>query len=128
MILALFLAACSGTSDSSADDSSPHDSSADTDTDSGAACATITPGDDWAWDGECPGMTTPVSIAVDGCNLTLDYGNGGMTMGMPYDATVSGSDVTFGDGDSVTGCTGTVESADKITGSCDGGCTYKLKR
>jgi len=139
MILALFLLACSGGTDANnADDTSAADADTDTDadtdadsdsdSDTDADCSAVTAGDDWAWTGACPGMTTPVSVAVDGCILTLDYGSGGMTMGMPYAGTVSGTTVTFEDGDSVTGCTGTVESADKIEGSCDGGCTYKLKR
>jgi hypothetical protein len=51
-----------------------------------------------------------------------------MTMGMPYAGTIDGDTVTFGDGDTVTGCVGTVETADKISGSCDGGCTYELRR
>lgn len=92
------------------------------------ACATVNPGDNWAWNGECPQMRTPVVIAVSDCTLTLDYDAvGGMTMGMPYSATVSGDQMTFDDGDSVSGCVGTVESADEITGTCDG-CDYTLKQ
>lgn len=127
MITALFLLACSG----SADTSSTDDSSGDTDTDAGddtaPACTAITPGDDWEWRGECPQMTTPVTVEVNGCDLVLSYPSG-MTMDMPYSGTVSGDAATFADDDGVTGCTGTAETADKITGSCDGGCTYTLKR
>jgi hypothetical protein len=135
MSLLLLLLACSGTK---TDDTSGtvDTSTTDTSVDSGdsggdtaPACSVITPGDDWAWSGECPQMTTPVAITVDGCSLTLDYESvGGMTMGMPFSATVDGDTVTFADDDSVTGCVGTVASADRIDGSCDGGCTFKLKR
>lgn len=133
MFVLVLLLACAGGADS---DSKPDTGSIDTadtaDTgtgDTAPACATVTAGDDWAWSGECPGMTTPVVIAVDGCALTLDYDAvGGMTMGMPYSATIDAETVTFADDNSVSGCVGTVETADKITGSCDGGCTFKLKR
>ncbi len=93
------------------------------------ACATLTPGTDWAWHGACPQMTTPVDVAVDGCALTLDYTHhDGMTMGMPYAGTVDGDTVTFAAGDTVTGCLGTVVSADRVDGTCDGGCAFSLKR
>lgn len=139
LFLSTFLLACSAggkdTSDSSADadtdadtdTDTDTDTDADTDSDTDADCTPITPGDDWAWTGECPQMTTPTEIAVSGCELTIAYSSG-MTMGMPYSATVSGTTVTFADDDSVTGCVGTAESSDKIEGSCDGGCTFKLKR
>ncbi len=94
-----------------------------------AACATLTPGNDWAWYDACPQMTTPVDVAVDGCALTLDYrAHDDMTMGMPYTGTVAGDTVTFGPGDTVTGCVGTVVSADRIEGTCDGGCAFTLRR
>lgn len=134
MLLALLIACSAGTTNSGTTDSGAADSadSADTDTgtgDTGPACATMNSGDDWAWSGECPGMTTPVVISVDGCALTLDYDAvGGMTMGMPYSATIEGDVVTFADDNGVDGCVGTVDTADKITGSCADGCTFKLKR
>ena len=99
------------------------------DTDTASGCSTVNSGEDWAWTGACPQMTTPVVIAVKGCELSLDYdADGGMTMGMPYSGTVSGDVVTFADDNSVDGCVGTVDSADKITGSCKGGCTFTLRR
>jgi hypothetical protein len=104
------------------------DSAASGTDDTGPACTPLNSADDWAWHGECPQMTTPCAIEVDGCALTIDYGDGGMTMGMPYAATVSGDTVTFDDGDSVTGCTGTITDTDKVEGTCDGGCTFTLRR
>lgn len=122
MFLFAALFACTTTSDSSKTTDSGG-------TDSTPGCATVNAGDDWAWDGGCPMMPTPVVIAVSGCDLTLDYDAvGGMTMGMPYSGTVSGTTVTFADDDSVTGCVGTVESADSISGTCDGGCDFTLAR
>ena len=133
---ALLLLACTGQGDGETgklhtgdtDDSTETGDTSDTsDTGgNGADCATVNAGDDWAWNGECPQMRTPVVITVSDCTLTLDYDAvGGMTMGMPYSGTVSGDQVSFDDGDSVDGCVGTVESADKITGTCDG-CEYTL--
>lgn len=99
------------------------------DADTGPACSELNSGDDWAWSGECPQMATPVVIEVTGCEMKLDYeAVGGMTMGMPYSATIAGDEVTFADDNAVEGCVGTVASADKITGSCADGCTFKLKR
>ena len=141
MVLALLLLACSaGTdaaksddtsagTDSSAAPATAADSGTDSGTDSGPACSVVNPGDDWGWLGECPGMPTPVAITVDGCPLTLDYeAVGGMTMGMPYSATIEGDIVTFANDDSVKDCTGTIATADKIEGECRGGCTFTLKR
>lgn len=135
MLSLYLLLACTGGADSNPKgDSDPAntDDTGATDTgdgDTAPACATVTPGEDWAWLGECPRMTTPVVIAVESCALTLDYDAvGGMTMGMPYSATISGDAVTFAGDNSVTGCVGTVETADQITGSCDGGCTFTLSR
>lgn len=132
MLTLLLLACATGTDSTDKADSGAADTADTADTsggDTAPACSTVNSGDDWAWSGECPGMTTPVAITVDGCAMTLDYDSvGGMTMGMPYSATIDGDTVTFADDDSVDGCVGTVETADKITGSCDGGCTFKLKR
>jgi hypothetical protein len=128
----LFLLACTtadGAND--ADSGGLADTGEDTDTggDTAPPCATVNSGDDWAWMDQCPRMTTPVVIEVNGCEMALDYDAvGGMTMGMPYAGTIDGDTVTFSDGDTVTGCVGTVETADKISGSCDGGCTYELRR
>lgn len=114
------------TSETSNGDTSGGDTSGG---DTAPACVTVNSGDDWAWTGECPGMTTQVVVTVKGCAMALDYDAvGGMTMGMPYSATIDGDVVTFADDDTVDGCVGTVETADKITGSCDGGCTFRLKR
>jgi hypothetical protein len=129
-----FLLACSGkaaedTSSAADDTSEVTDTNTDTDTDTEPACATLNSGDDWAWTGECPQMRTPCDIVVTGCSLTIDYAaDGGMTMGMPYAATIDGDTITFEDGDSVPGCVGTVVSADEVTGSCEDGCTFTLKR
>ncbi len=89
-------------------------------------CATVTSGEDWAWNGECPQMRTPCEIEVTGCAMTIAYSSG-MTMGMPNEATVDGDTVTFSGG-SVPGCGGTVEDADTIRGSCADGCTFTLER
>lgn len=139
MTLALFLLACAGgdagnaaNTDSTASDSggdTDTDTRSDTDTAPDGDCATVNAGDDWAWSGECPRMATPVVITVDGCELALDYDSvGGMTMGMPYSATIDGDTVTFADDNSVSGCVGTVDTADKISGTCDRGCEFKLRR
>ena len=135
-MLAVILLACTTASDSSEKlDSGTADTADTADTgdsgggDSSPACSTVNTGDDWAWSGECPQMTTPVVIAVEGCTMTLDYDAvGGMTMGMPYSATIDGETVTFADDNGVDGCVGTVETADKITGACGDGCTFKLAR
>ncbi len=95
----------------------------------GGACAAVDPGDDWAWTGECPQMRTPVVITVSGCTLTLDYDAvGGMTMGTPYSATIVSDTVTFANDNGVDGCVGTVKDSSRITGACDNGCTYTLRR
>lgn len=139
MLTLLLLLACTGdtktddTSDNTGDDSA--DTSQDTgdtdtgDTDTGPTCATLNSGDDWSFNGECPQMRTPCDIVVDGCSLTIDYAaDGGMTMGMPYEGTIEGDTITFADGDSVTGCVGTIEDADTVSGTCDGGCSFTLRR
>ncbi|MFN7144956.1 MAG: hypothetical protein ACK4YP_14360 [Myxococcota bacterium] len=110
----ILLAACTS---ATVDDSGP------------AACAPLTSGDDWAWQGACPQMRTPCDIVVTGCSLAIDYAaDGGMTMGMPYAGTIDGSTITFTDGDTVTGCVGTIEDADTVSGTCDDGCTFTLER
>lgn len=92
-------------------------------------CDPMRSGTDWAWDGQCPMMVTPCDIVVDGCSLTIDYeADGGMTMGMPYTGTISGDQISFEDGDSVDGCTGTLIDPDTVEGSCAGGCTFTLTR
>lgn len=127
-MFSLLLLACSTPADTSTKGDTATADTADS-VDSGPACAVVNSGDDWSWSGECPQMGTPVVITVDGCTMTLDYDPvGGMTMGMPYSATIEGDVVTFANDDSVDDCVGTVETADRITGTCEGGCTYKLKR
>lgn len=149
LLTALTLCACTGGKDSGGgatdstgatddtgtggtDDTGKSTATDDTDgtTDTGTdACEAVTPGDDWAWYGECPQMRTPVVISVAGCALSLDYESvGGMTMGMPYAATVAGSTVTFADDNAVTGCVATLEGPDRMTGTCGGGCTFELER
>lgn len=130
MLSLILLYACIGGTKS--DDSAPTSDDSDSggaDSDTGPACAALNSGDDWAWSGACPQMRTPCDIVVDGCSLAIDYSaDGGMTMGMPYEATVSGDTITFADGDSVTGCEGTIEDADTVSGTCDGGCAFTLRR
>jgi hypothetical protein len=132
LVALLFTLACSGKGDAEEGDSATpagDDTAVDTDTDTEPPCSTVNSGDDWAWNGECPQMRTPVAITVTECALALDYESvGGMTMGMPYTGTVDGDQVTFGDDNTVTGCVGTVETEDKITGSCADGCTFTLRR
>lgn len=129
MLTMLLLACTTGGDSTDKADSGAADTADTNGGDTAPACSTVNSGDDWAWLGQCPGMTTPVAITVDGCAMTLDYDAvGGMTMGMPYSATIDGDTVTFADDNSVDGCVGTVETADKIAGSCDGGCTFELKR
>jgi hypothetical protein len=129
LALLALLAACTGTTADDTGKAAGDDSAADTDTDTDAACTTLTGGDDWVWNGECPQMRTPCDIVVNECALEIDYGaDGGMTMGMPYAATIAGDTITFADGDTVTGCVGTIEDADTVSGSCDGGCTFTLAR
>ncbi len=125
MLTLLLLLACTG--DTKTDDTS--DNTGDDSADTASACATLNSGDDWDFNGECPQMRTPCDIVVDGCSLTIDYAaDGGMTMGMPYEGTIEGDTITFADGDSVTGCVGTIEDADTVSGTCDGGCTFTLRR
>ena len=137
MLTLILLLACAGgskTDDSgaAADDSATADDSAggdDSAEDSAPTCAALNSGDDWAFNGDCPQMRTPCDIVVDGCSLAIDYSaDGGMTMGMPYEATGRGDTITFADGDSVTGCEGTIEDADTVSGTCDGGCAFTLRR
>ena len=132
MLTLILLLACFGetktddTSNNAGDDSAPTDDSVE---DTGPTCDAMSSGDDWYWTGECPQMRTPCDIVVVGCSLSIDYSaDGGMTMGMPYEATIEGSTVTFADGDSVAGCVGSLEDADTMTGTCDGGCTFTLRR
>jgi hypothetical protein len=129
LLLPLLLAACTAGKATDDTGTAADDTSVDTDTDTEPACATLTSGDDWAWQGECPQMRTPCDIVVDECSVTIDYSaDGGMTMGMPYVATIAGDTITFEDGDSIMGCVGTIEDADTVTGTCDGGCTFTLRR
>lgn len=129
-----FLLACSGkvadeTGSTSLETGEVIDTDSASNTDTEQSCAALNSGDDWSWNGECPRMRTPCDIVVTGCSLTIDYdADGGMTMGMPYEATIEGDTISFADGDSVPGCVGTVESADKVSGTCDGGCTFTLRR
>ena len=124
-LLALLACGAQTASDSAASD----DSATGADTSVEAACATLNTGDNWAWQGECPQMRTPCDIVVTECSLAIDYAaDGGMTMGMPYAGTITGSTITFEDGDEVTGCVGTIEDADTVSGTCSGGCTFTLRR
>lgn len=117
----LLLLACTGAGDSAKSDTDP--------TGSSTTCATLNSGTDWYWDGECPMMVTPCDIVVEGCSLSIDYeADGGMTMGMPYSGTISGSTISFADDDTVTGCVGTIVDADHVEGSCGDGCTFTLER
>jgi len=126
MLALFFLAACSG-GDAPADDIATNGD--DTAVDTAPACATLNAGTDWVWNGECPQMRTPCAIVVTECSLAIDYSATSMTMGMPYSGTI-GADgtITFADDDTVTGCVGTIEDADTVSGACDGGCTFTLKR
>jgi hypothetical protein len=113
-------------SDADADADSDADTDADTDAD---ACEPMNSGDDWAWKGQCPQMTTPCDIVVTGCTFTIDYdADGGMTMGMPYGGSISGTTVTFNDDDAVTGCVGELADPDSISGECADGCSFRLQR
>ena len=131
LITALLLATGCGDKDDTegADDSGSQDTSAeDTNAeDSGSTCDPMNSGEDWGFRGQCPGMQTPCEILVDACSLTITYSSG-MTMGMPYAGTIEGDAITFEDGDSVTGCVGTLEDADNVSGTCDGGCEFTLRR
>ena len=46
-------------------------------------------------------------------------------MGMPTEGAGGGATVTFA---GPTGCVGTLESPDRITGTCSCGCTFELYR
>jgi hypothetical protein len=121
----LLLAACTGTK--VADDTSGSgDTDTDTDTDTAPACSVLDSGDDWAFNGECPQMRTPCEITVTDCSLEIGYSSG-MSMDMPTAGTIEGDTITFDD-NGVSGCVGTIESADSVTGTCDGGCTFTLRR
>ena len=91
------------------------------------ACDSVNAGNDWAWRGSCPGMLTPCTVQVTGCQLAIGY-PGGMTMGMPTGGLVAGSDVSFNGANGVTGCAGTVTDPDSMEGTCDGGCSFTLTR
>lgn len=127
MTTLFLLLACSG----SKTESTPAESTADSQPKESEAppCVTVNSGTEWSWYGECPQMPTPCDIVVTECAMAIDYeADGGMTMGMPFAATISGSTITFEDGSSVPGCTGTVMDADHIEGSCEGGCTFELRQ
>ena len=124
MFFLSLLIACTGASP----DSSVADSSDSVDTvDTGPACTALTTADDWAWEGECPQMTTPCELSVNACAVSIAYSSG-MDMNMPYSATVSGDTVTFDDNSTVTGCVGTITGPDTIEGTCGSGCTFTLQR
>ena len=131
MIPLLLLAIGCGDKDDGTDDTQDTQDTLDTqDTsveDSGATCDPMNSGEDWDFRGQCPGMQTPCEILVDGCSLTITYSSG-MTMGMPYAGTIEGSTIHFEDGDSVLGCVGTLEDEDNVTGTCEGGCEFTLRR
>ena len=125
--------------DSDADTDADSDRDADTDTDADAdtdsdtdtdvpitpVCG-VDPAEDWAWSGFCPGSLTKCAVAMSDCSMTITYSGG--DAGMPHAGTVSGSTITFDDGATMHGCTGALQTADKIAGSCSGGCTFELSR
>lgn len=88
--------------------------------------------ENWQWSGDCPQMITPCDLVCSDGTLTIDYeADGGMTMGMPYSATVEGTNVVFEDGDSVGGCTGVIANDGNILGQCstpNGTCDFLLYR
>lgn len=129
LLLACFTATDTADTAGASDSADTAEDSGD-DTDTGNdACDTLSSGDDWKWDGACPQMPTPCDIVVTECSLAIDYeADGGMTMGMPYAGTIEGDTITFADGDSRTGCVGTIKGPDRVTGSCDGGCEFTLSR
>lgn len=130
MLITLLFVACATTGGDSSDTSSDTsaDTSADTSSDT-ASCSELSSGTDWAWNGECPQMPTPCDIVVTGCSLVIDYeADGGMTMDMPYSGSIAGDTVTFADDNGLTGCVGTILDADHVEGTCDGGCTFQLRR
>ena len=117
--LTLAALACNG-----GETDAPGDTEATIDTE--PACAELTTGEDWAFHGECPQMTTPCEITFDACGIRITYASG-MTMGMPTKGTIEGDTITFRGGD-YAGCVGAVVSADEVTGSCGDGCTFDLTR
>lgn len=92
----------------------------------------VNAGKDWYWSGSCPQMVTPCDLVCSDGTLTIDYeADGGMTMGMPFSATVEGTNVVFEDGDTVLDCQGAVLDEDTIAGSCASGaerCDFILVR
>lgn len=128
MFSLLFVLACSGAkTDSDGTSTSTDSETTTTTTDPGPVCSEITSGDDWAWHGECPQMTTPCVVVFDPetCSFTIDYPSG-MTMDMPNAATVVDADVSFSGGGQ-TNCVGTVTDPEHLTGTCDG-CTWELRK
>jgi hypothetical protein len=124
MTLIFALIACTG--GDTADTGKTTDTS---DTGTSAACATMSSGTDWAWDGECPQMVTPCDIVVTECSFVIDYeADGGMTMSMPFGGVIVDDQVTFNNDNGVTGCVGTLVDADTVEGSCADGCTFTLSR
>lgn len=121
LAFALLATACSGGK------TAPDGSSADTatPTTSPPACERVAQGDGWEWSGACIGMTMGCEIATDGCALTVTCS--GMDMGLPETAIVDGENVVFDDGPSLSGCVGTVEDRNTLSGTCDGGCTWTLE-
>lgn len=124
MLLPL-LFACTGTSKESTttDDSSATDDSSESEA---PGCDAMTAGEDWTWEGECPQMLTPCEIQVEGCSIIIGY-KSGMTMDMPRGGEIVGNTITFTDS-GIAGCVGTLEDANNVSGTCDGGCTFTLYR
>lgn len=145
--LLLLLVACGGgdPKDTGGDDTAADTGSADTDTGESADTADtaedtgteelpvvcgVTVAEDWAFYGECPRMRTPCEIWVADeatCAFDVTYSSG-MTMDMPYSFTVAGDTVTFGDDNGITGCVGTLQGPDYVSGTCADGCTFTLER
>ncbi len=125
----LALSACDGKANDDSGGAAESDADTDADADSDTDCVTVNSGTDWRWNGECPQMPTPCDIVVDACTLTIDYtADGGMTMDMPTGGTIAGDTITFNAENGISGCVGIVEDADTISGGCDGGCTFTLRR
>lgn len=117
-MVATLLAACAG--GGGATDSSD----TDVDSDATAACADVTAGKGWEWSGSCIGMTMGCKITKTGCDLTVVCT--GMDMGLPESGSIADDVVTFNDGASLSGCSGTVDDPNTITGTCNGDCEWTL--
>jgi hypothetical protein len=126
-LIAAFLCACSGDSETTHDTMEDMDGMTpigdDDDDDTPAGCTAVAEGG-WSASGSCFGhdMTATLTLGADGCSFTLSSWN--MPMSTPDGGTVEGSEVML-DGADWTECTGTTDGS-SISGTCSDGCDFDM--